>query len=305
VSETVPVAAKDVTPVAAQSVATQATLLTPDEFSKVLYREVTVQRVPIQYKEIQVEDLKRMLKLCSAIAKDLSETLKLVDANILYRISAGLQDYSGADKATFLEIFETAPKVSSITIGIAASYNPDRNLYMRSAELRATSDLAQSSQITVAGDESMWVKSVHALFSQAVSELGSANKFLYLDITEFVLQITAVLLVFALSAISANLSEIRSLPVSQVYVFAGVFLLGSNVWTFLSRVLFAQRAKLFPPIAFKRPKAEFYVKTAATAVLLFIICWAGNTSLDFIKGKLTAKSPSADQKTATQSSSAP
>ena len=261
-----------------------ASLLPPTEFSKKLFLEITTRKTPIKHKQIQRVDLDGIIRACTEVANDLSKRGH-VDANILFEISNGHEDYSGADKESFNSLFQSSSQVVSFSIGVAANYDEKRRPL---ANLKFTVGSAplSSSQVSVSGTDEMWVKSTHALFAQLVDGLRGANGFLYHGLTEFLIQIFAVFVIFSLSVWSTKHVDPKALPFSTVYVFAAVFLFGSNTWSYLSRVLLEARVRYFPINAFKEQRIEGIILTLVLGLCLTILTWGINTSLDFVKGKI-------------------
>ncbi|MBV2168683.1 MAG: hypothetical protein KUL82_08245 [Bdellovibrio sp.] len=259
-------------------------ILPPAEFSKLLFLDIGSRKKVINYKHITESHLNEIIGTCDSAANYLAAR-GYVDTNILYEISTEREEYSGADKNSFVTVFKSSSQVLSLSIEILANYDKRTRPHCRLKFAVGKND-SFANQMVVVGTDSMWVKSTYALFSQLIDDLPNANRFLYHKVTEFLIQIFAVFIVFSISVWSTKYVDASKLPFSTVYIFAAVFLFGSNSWTYISRFLISARDKYFPMNSFKGRRIESMVLTGLVAVCAIVLTWGINNSLDFIKGRL-------------------
>lgn len=204
----------------------------------------------------------------------------------------GVQVYSPID---LLDVYKKARKVERIIFSIQTSESLTSNKNLgRSAELvldRANPNCF----LTVTSDVEDWVESAFSRVVSVIRKMSAWHQGLVRSkVTELVIQLLGVLVIFVISVTAAREYELRY-PAKNAFltVFLFVMLMLANIWTYIGPALTRLLGHAFPNIEFLKPGKEAWhwgVQAVITAVIggivLFVLDKAGSLSIATLLGAL-------------------
>lgn len=282
---TVPAVTMSSTVVAAsQGTASVSFKESPLGIGPLIYRELTSRRHRIQFKQFLMKDLEWLIREFSATKEDLNKQ-EINDVAILYTILTPDNGYSGAYPTTLREVFESNEEIIGFSLRLEAKR--EGNFVLRRLDFKASTTAipgpSELNEIFVQANDSTWVNNTYSRFVLELGKVKTTNRVIYSAWVELAVQLLAIFAIMAAAIRTTyGVSNAVNIPYSQVYVFLTFFLLGSNLWSHLSKSLKEFRGKRFPVVGFKRDAFEKILLAAAAFTALAIVGWSIDTLLDFV-----------------------
>jgi hypothetical protein len=239
----------------------------------------------IQYKQLSLDFLRQVISEFELTVRDLQDR-DIKDSNIFYTLINKDGGYAGSSKEEFLNAFKLC-NVTSININLLAKCSStDKKQYdiqlFLSLERYAATEVNSNNKLFVYGDNEVWVKNTYARIRDLLKTLKNDNKIIYSPLFEMIIQLSAVLAIIAVATkTSLYLSAFVNVPYASVYTFVAVFLLFSNVWTFLLRWLINLRGRFFPSVGFsEKYLLNKVIKAVCSFLVVVMIVWSIETLLN-------------------------
>jgi hypothetical protein len=135
----------------------------------------------------------------------------------------------------------------------------------------------------VVGRNNNDVNGIYSRFNAILQRTPSGYVVLHSPLYEMCVQLVAVVAIAVFSIYAANeITRLIRLAYSEVYVFVVVFLVLSNIWSYVGRGLTALRANLYPIVDIRRERRKPFLLAAVSFVGLSTAGWAVKYILDLL-----------------------
>jgi hypothetical protein len=181
-----------------------------------------------------------------------------------------------------LGIIRTGFEEIKRSFGIAK--NIDRVIFQlksrsKSVEVKIDKGDRNNCLLVVSDNDEAWVDSTFRRLSSRIKQFQNRNGFMHSLPVEFAIQISGVLVGFALCLIVAqSISSCLNFRYSFFVAFVGLFLLFSNVWTYVLILLGRLRIFLWPFISFKKKPLGLIGQTVIATIVAAALTFLGQTS---------------------------
>lgn len=244
--------------------------------------ELIAKNSVIKYKVITEAAFQSISSLFSDLKSELETEYPRNLIECLYEITIGNHVYSGPSYEEFEKQYKKGFRADNLRFVIQVS-DPEQQLNPVLSRVILVLDKKLESTLSVAGNGVSWVNGVFTRFDELFKNIPKRNVILHSVLFEMCVQLFAVIAITVFAIYSAQRLS-TSLPVnySEVYVFAIVFLLLSNLWTYGSRALTAVRDIYYPIVdIIKAPRMPIFL-SALTFLGLTSITWAIHYLLNLI-----------------------
>lgn len=202
-------------------------------------------------------------------------------------------DGMGIIRRDFEEIkrsFNRARKVERIVFQLTSprnSLNKGKNI-----QINLDTTNPDTCFLMVADDDEAWVDSNFGRLEKRVNGYKNGNWLAHSTLVELLIQLLGVLFGFSLCLIGANLlTPILSIKYSFFVLFVGLFLLFSNLWTYMLKLIGKARNHFWPLISFKRKPIGIVGQTIIGFIITLLLTGLLNIGWKIIKdiGTLATK----------------
>jgi hypothetical protein len=133
--------------------------------------------------------------------------------------------------------------------------------------------------IVVQDDDEKWVDNVFKRISSRLSQYKNYNWIIRHPLAELLIQLFGVMIGFFTCLISAShLSPILNIKNSFVLLFIGLFLIFSNLWTYILVVIKKVRDDLWPTVSFKKKPFGLVGQTVVGFIITGILAWLADSA---------------------------
>jgi len=235
----------------------------------------------IKFKIFTEDMLVNIFKLIDSLRNEMESDFSGHNVECLYEIKQGDHLYSGPSFTEFENLYKQNYKADNLRIIVRASVPEQQNRAIANIEL--VLDRVQQSSIHVGGENTNWVNGVFTRFNNLLKEAPTRNIVLHNVFYEMAIQLLAVALITIFAIFSANKFEsLVSMKYSEVYTFVIVFLLLSNVLTYINRGMIAIRNKYYPVVDIIRHPRKPIFLSAMIFLSVTMAGWAVNYLLNLL-----------------------
>ena len=229
------------------------------------------------------------------VSKATKENDSLVDISekekkfliLSYVIRFDNKGYRLFDFPEIMKFYNQASNVERIIITLESSesISSGRNLgsYL---ELKLDKDNANNCYLVASSDDENWVGSVFNGVKELINKFHNKSKFLQNYWTIFLVQIFGVILGFVLSLWAAiKITPYLSIENAFVISFLFIFLIFSNSWTLLNRLILKLLYYSFPNLRFKhkgRETIHWLIQTLIGGLVIAFTLFLLNKFFEFI-----------------------
>ncbi|MBC8467839.1 MAG: hypothetical protein H8D56_00090 [Planctomycetes bacterium] len=242
--------------------------------------DMVTKNYAINYRVITKDVLDKITRLFSKLKKEATDELPQDLIEILYVIRVANETYSGPSYDEFISQFDKNKKADFLQI-IFQSLDPERKAPNRRISL--TIDRKDNNNLEILGVKETWVKGSFDRFKGIIDNLPKRNQILYNAYFEMGVQLLAAFSLTTFSIYSAiQISSITSFEYSSVFIFVVLFVLFSNIWTYLGRGLIHLRNTYYPKVDIREPPRKPILLSIVSFLLLVFATWGVNYILDLI-----------------------
>lgn len=225
----------------------------------------------INHRVITKEVLKKLTNLFSNLSDKATKDLSNHMVATLYGIRVGMVSYTGPSFEEFNNNFTTHKKADFIQIILSAS-DKMQQLPARKVTLIVDKNVNKAiSYLEVSGFDETWVKGVFDNFNEIFKNQPSRNVILHSPYFDMTLQVLGAfsLTVFAVYAAKtiSSLNTFTAFQYSSVYLFVIIFIILSNIWTFVGKSLNYIRNTYYPKVDI-REKARKQILLPVIGIIL-------------------------------------
>ena len=172
-----------------------------------------------------------------------------------------------------MECYKTARNIERFIFTVECYQSFQNRLFGKSVDIRFDGYDINYCRLAVQGDDTNWVDNLYPSLIDIIKKYKNYHFIIRTSTTPFLVQIVGVLLGILLSIKGAHwLSPRLKTEYAIPFSFVIVFLLFSNIWTYLYAALLRGIDKVWPNIIFKEKQN----------ILLIILKWMMNIMLGFI-----------------------
>jgi hypothetical protein len=212
------------------------------------------------------------------------ERKKLIPSYIIRFDNKGYRFFEFSE---IMKFYNQASDIERIifTLESMESYSSNRNTgsYI---ELKLDSKDSSNCYLVASSDDENWVDSVFTGVKELINKFRNKSRFVQNSWTIFFVQIFGVILGFVLSLWAAlKISPYLSLENAFVISFLFIFIIFSNLWTFLNRLIIKLLGYSFPILRFKRRGKEslhWLIQTLIGGLIVAFTIFLLNKFFDFI-----------------------
>lgn len=234
----------------------------------------------INYKVITEDILKGITDLFLKLGEEAAKELPQDKIEILYVIRVGNETYSGPSFTEFRKQFERNKKADYLQI-IFQSLDPTRQA--PNQRITLTIDKKDNNNLEVLGVKETWVKGAFDQFKDIIDKQPKRNLLLYNPYFEMIVQLLAAFSLTTFAIYSAiKVSNFTSFEYSSVFIFVVIFVLLSNIWTYLGKGLIHLRNTYYPKVDIRKNPRKPILLTILSFLLVAFASWGIGYLLDLI-----------------------
>lgn len=236
--------------------------------------EFIVKTSTIKFKTITENAFKSISSLFADLKTEFENEFPANTIECLYEIRINNHLYSGSSFEEFEKLYKKLYKADYLHLSIQVT-NPEQHLNPVLSRVVLNVDKSSESILSVAGDKVTWVNGVFNRFNELLDEVPNSNRMLHNPIVEMTLQLFVVFVIILFSIYSAQ-KLATSLPFkySEVYIFAIILLLLSNVLNYSTRGLKFLRSKYYPVVDIIRQPRKPILLTTLSFLAITALSWA-------------------------------
>lgn len=244
--------------------------------------------VSIPYLTIQENDLDALNTDLTTIMNEVLSTDSSIHIEYILRY-----DGMGIIRKDYNEIkqcFEIAKKIDRVILNLK-----NKETYLakgKEIEIRLDSSNYNNCYLKVADDDSAWVEKNFKLLSSRLDKFKNKNFIVHSDSVTLAIQLLGVLSGLFVSLIAAKLlTPFVNIQYSFFILFISIYLVFSNLWTFILYNINKIKFAIWPLISFnKKPLGiigQAVIALVVSSVVVFLARWSFNIIKD--AGQLIAK----------------
>lgn len=234
----------------------------------------------IPYLTIRSDDLDNLNKDLATI---MDEAILTDDSiHIEYTIR---YDGMGIIRKNYSEIkqcFDIAKKIDRIILNLK-----NKESYLskgKEIEIRLDSSNYSNCYLKVADDDEAWVEKNFKLLSLRLNKFKNKNSIVHSDFTTLAIQLLGVLSGLILSLIFAKLlTPFIKIQHSFFILFIGIYLVFSNLWTYILFNINRIRIKFWPFISFNKKPLGIFWQTVIGLIISSVVMFLAKWSLYILK----------------------
>lgn len=234
----------------------------------------------INYKVITEVILKQLTDLFAKINEETKKELHDDKIEILYVIREGNISYSGPTFGEFNTNFKVHKKADYIQI-IFQSLSPKSQAPNRRITL--TIDKNTNNNMEVLGNNENWVKGVFDRFEDIFENQPNANVVLHSPYFEMGIQVLGAFSITVLAIYLSNIiNRFTTFEHSSIYLFIVIFIIFSNIWTYVGKSLIHLRNTYYPKVDIREKVRKPILISVISFIVLVLTTWCINYLLDLI-----------------------
>ena len=186
------------------------------------------------------------------------------------------------DYAEVKKCFDIAKKIDRIILNLK-----NKESYLskgKDIEIRLDSSNFNNCYLKVADDDEAWVEKHFKTLSSRLDKFKNKNSIVYSPLTNLAIQLFGILSGLFLSFISAKLltSQVQ-IQHSFFIFFIGIFLVFSNLWTYILFNINEARIKIWPFVSFNKKPLGIIGQSIIGLIITSIVVFLANWSFSILK----------------------